>query len=107
MVIILILLVGLLEQVILPIERQKVEEVTQTTLIVATEWMAQLFSSGLAGQSNNLSEIGGLSDMLQLAQATDISKMQDLSDQMQTADIAYMALINENGRAVQFYRIPS
>jgi class 3 adenylate cyclase len=97
MVILLILLVGALEQIVLPIERRKVEEVTQNTLIAGTEWMGQLLSFGIADQSAALSDFSNLNDLLRLMQGSDIGQIQDLSQQMQNEAIAYSALINEKG----------
>ena len=97
MVILLILLVGALEQVVLPIERRKVEEVTQDTLVAGTEWMAQLLSSGIADQSLALSDFNDWSDLLRLMQGGDIGRIQKLSEQMKNEAIAYTALVNEAG----------
>ncbi|MCP5076265.1 MAG: FtsX-like permease family protein, partial [Rhodobacteraceae bacterium] len=60
MVILLILLVGLLEQVILPIERQKVEEITQSTLIAGAELMAEM----MADFGLQISELDNLQSLI-------------------------------------------
>ncbi|MFQ5436843.1 MAG: adenylate/guanylate cyclase domain-containing protein, partial [Anaerolineae bacterium] len=101
MILILILLVGALEQIVLPIERRKVEEVTQDTLIAGAEWAAELLSSGMAEQSLNLSEFNDLNDLFRLMQGSDIGQLQDLSEQLQNEAIAFTALVNEDG-VIQF-----
>lgn len=97
MILILILLVGALEQVVLPIEQRKMEEVTQDTLVVGAEWAAQLLSSGLADQQLNLSEFSDLTDLFRLMQGADLGQIQDLSEQLQNEAVAYTAVANENG----------
>jgi adenylate cyclase len=97
LILLLILLVGLLERVVLPIERRKVEEVSQKTLIAGTEWAAELLSTGLAEQSQPLSQVSDMAQLLQLMQGTDAAQIQELSDQLRNDNIAYSALINEAG----------
>ncbi|MCP4423166.1 MAG: FtsX-like permease family protein, partial [Chloroflexi bacterium] len=97
MILILILLVGALEQVVIPIERRKVEEVTQDTLIAGAEWAAELLSSGIADQSLNLTDFDDLTDLFRLMQGSDIGRIQELSEQMQNEAVAYTAVVNEDG----------
>ncbi|MCB9445594.1 MAG: FtsX-like permease family protein, partial [Ardenticatenaceae bacterium] len=97
MIILLILLVGALEQVVLPIERRKVEEVTRGTLIAGAEWAAQLLASGIADQQLNLSDISDLTDLFRLMQGANLGQVQDLSEQLQNEAVAYTAVANEDG----------
>jgi ABC-type antimicrobial peptide transport system permease subunit/class 3 adenylate cyclase len=97
MVLLLILLVGLLELVVLPIERRKVEEVTRETLIAGAEWAAELLATGMAEQSQPLSQFSDMADLLQMLQGTDLVSVQDLSDQLRNENIAYFALVNDAG----------
>jgi class 3 adenylate cyclase len=97
LILLLILLVGLLERVVLPIERRKVEEVSQKTLIAGAEWATELLATGLNEQSQPLSQVSDMAQLLQLMQGTDMAHIQELSDQLRNDNVAYSALINEAG----------
>lgn len=93
----LALLVFALELVVIPLEQQKVMQVTQDTLIAGAEWAAEMTGAALAEQAVNLSDFGNLDQLLEMMRGFDAGQLQTLSEQMQNEHIAYSAFINEDG----------
>jgi len=104
LVLILILMVGVLELVAIPIERRHVEDRLKDSLVAAAEWIGQAASESFdaAGMETRptLDELlepetgffGKNRVSLDL-----LARLQELSDQMRSDDMAYTALVNEEG----------
>ncbi|UCC63251.1 MAG: HAMP domain-containing protein, partial [Anaerolineae bacterium] len=100
LVLAVVLLVGVLELTAVPIERRHTESQLKDGMVVATEWMGQAVSEGLV---TGLLPEGPLSleRMLGMAATMDWDRLQELSERTRGQDLAYIALVDEEG-VIQF-----
>ncbi len=69
-------------------------------MLSATEWMGQAVSESLATElssDTDQASLPALDQMLEKGQTLDWAKLQTLSQQVQTGDITYVALVDEQG----------
>jgi putative ABC transport system permease protein len=90
------MLVGVLGLVVIPIERQQVERTVRDGMLTAAEFIGQALSASLAegmppAQSFNLQT--ALTAMPNL----NLAKLREVSAQARSEDIAYMAVVNNDG----------
>jgi adenylate cyclase len=92
----LAVMVGVLEGVTIPIERQHVERALLKSLATATEWMGQVASETIVAELP-LDRPLTLDAALQMGQAFDLAKLQELGEQMRNENLAYLALVGRDG----------
>jgi putative ABC transport system permease protein len=99
MLVVVSLLVGTLEAAVVPIERHHVERTVKDTMLGAAEWMAGLFSESfdLEGTDLTLDQLSDLDEMLGMMENMDLAKLQELSEDLQINDVAYVALVDQDG----------
>jgi class 3 adenylate cyclase/cell division protein FtsX len=99
MLLVVALLVGVLETAVVPIERYHVERTLKDGMLGAAEWMGQLFSESfdLDQADVSLDQLTGLDEMLELTQDMDLAKLQELGEELQSRDVAYVALVDQDG----------
>jgi len=101
LVLIVALMVAALEVVAIPIERRHVEDTLKDSLIAAAEWIGQAISESLDLDVADMPFLPTSEDDLQSLisnfQFLDLARLQELGDQMRSDDMAYTALVNEEG----------
>ncbi len=99
MVLIVILLVGILEVLVIPLERRHIESTVQDNMLSAATWMGQAVSESLTPEFSVTiqADLPALEQMLERGQTLDLAKLQSLIQQTQTDDIAYIALVDKKG----------
>jgi adenylate cyclase len=98
MVALLALMVGVLELVAIPIERRQVEDRLVDGLVAAAGWIGQVASESwdveLSSQALTLEQV------LDLSRTLDLARLQTLTDQIRSDDMAYTALVDREGTIV-------
>jgi class 3 adenylate cyclase len=99
MLLIVALLVGVLETAVVPIERHHVERTLKDGMLSAAEWMSQLFSESfdLEQADISLDQLSDLDEMLAFAEDVDLAKLQELGEELQSREVAYVALVDQDG----------
>jgi class 3 adenylate cyclase len=95
-----VLMVTALALIVIPIERRKTEEIVKETSLAATEWAGQA-SLALADESLELGQLTDLNQTMSLIQGMDLGQLQELNKQLQNENLAYSALLNQDG-VIQF-----
>ena len=100
MVLTVLLLVGVLEMAVIPVERHHTESTLKDSMAPAAGWMGRALSEGLASES--LPGLpASLDEMLNVVGTMDWTKLQELSEQTRGESVAYVALVDANG-VIQF-----
>jgi len=101
-VLILALLVGVLEAVTIPIERRYVEATLKDSLVAGADWIGQAAWESIDIALSDLSpaEYPTFQQVLSITETFDLARPQALADQMRSDDVAYVALVNEEGTIV-------
>ncbi len=98
---ILILMVGALQMVAIPIERRHMEDRLRDGMVAGVEWIGQAASESLDAELSDLTAGMGtrpaFEDMLDMTQTLDLARLQELTEQMRSDDMAYTALVDEDG----------
>jgi adenylate cyclase len=102
MVVILSLMVGVLEVATIPIERRQVEKRLKDGLIAAAEWIGQAASESLDSELSSLPSSQDLTveQMFERTKTLDWIRLQELTDQVRSSDMAYTALVDKHGTIV-------
>ncbi|MEE8392010.1 MAG: adenylate/guanylate cyclase domain-containing protein, partial [Anaerolineae bacterium] len=107
MVIILVVMVGLLELVAIPVERRHVEDTLKDGLVAGVEWIGQVASEGgdfgrLDAELSDLSPVGPETGFFgkNPISLDLLARLQELTDQMRSDDMAYTALVDEEGTII-------
>jgi class 3 adenylate cyclase len=110
LVMMVIALVGILELVVIPIEKRYIEKSYKDTLFAGVDWIGRLTSESLGREIESPSEIGltdafGGSDfdfeeLFERIALLDIGALQRLMDEMRSEDAAYIALLDDQGTIV-------
>ncbi|HUX75530.1 MAG TPA: FtsX-like permease family protein [Anaerolineae bacterium] len=102
LVLILALMVSVLEAVAIPVERRHVEGTLKDGLVAGAEWIGQAASESFDVALSDLSpdELPTFEQVLSMTETLDLARLQELTDQMRSDDVAYTALVDEEGRIV-------
>jgi len=102
LILILTLMIGVLELVAIPIERRHVEDRLKHGMVTAAGWIGQAASESLDAELSDLTsgQLPTLEDMLDMTQTLDLARLQELTEQMRSDDMAYTALVDERGTIV-------
>jgi class 3 adenylate cyclase len=101
MVVLLTLMVGTLELVTVPIERHHIEDKLVDGMVAAAEWIGQAVSESFDVALEAGSEsLPGFAEVLEMTGALDLARLHELSEQMRGDDMAYTALVDEEGTVV-------
>jgi competence protein ComGC len=104
LVLILILMVSVLELVAIPTKRRHVEDTLKGGLVAGVEWIGQAISENLDLDVADMPFLPTSEDDLQSLisnfQFLDLARLQELTDQMRSDDMAYTALVDEEGMII-------
>jgi class 3 adenylate cyclase len=102
LVLLLVVMVGLLELIALPIERRHVEDTLKDSLVAGIEWIGQAASESFDVELGELTPGQFLSfqELLDITETLDLARLQELTDQMRSDDMAYNALVDEGGTII-------
>ncbi len=103
MVLIIALMVGVLQVVAIPIERRHIEDTLKDGLVASAEWIGQAVSESFDLELPEDVSFERLSDfdaLFDAAEGLDLARMQGLAEQAQTRDLAYSALVDNDGTVI-------
>jgi class 3 adenylate cyclase len=102
LVLILALMVGVLEAVAIPVERRHVEDTLKDGLVAGAEWIGQAASESFDIELSDISpdQLPTFEEVLSMTETLDLARLQELTDQTRSDDVAYTALVDEEGRIV-------
>ncbi|MBN1583538.1 MAG: FtsX-like permease family protein, partial [Anaerolineae bacterium] len=102
MVVILVVMVTALGIVAIPIERRHVEDQLKDNLVAGLEWIGQAASKSLDSELSDFSsgQAPSFDQILDMTSTFDLARLQELSDQMRSDEMAYVALLDEDGTIV-------
>ncbi len=102
MVLILVLMLGVLELVVIPIERRHAKDRLKDSLVAAAEWIGQVASESFDVELADLPLDQALTfeQVLGMTETLNLARLQELTDQLRSDDTAYTALVGEEGTIV-------
>jgi len=95
-------MVATLELVAIPIERRHVEDTLKDSLVAFAEWIGQAASESFDTELPDLSLVGPETGFFgkNPVSLDLLARLQELTDQMQSDDMAYIALVDEEGTII-------
>ena len=94
-------MVGGLQMIAIPLERQHVEATLQDTMLTGATWIGQAFSDfGLGPENFMLSDLLNPTSATTALDARSAGKMQELAEIMQNEHTAYAAMTDEKGEVL-------
>jgi putative ABC transport system permease protein len=94
------LMAAVLQVVAIPIERRHVRDTLKDSLVAGAEWMGQVvsdsFDDGLT-KGLSLDQLFSLDKAFSSLETLDLGRLQTLIEQAQSDDVAYTALVGEDG----------
>ena len=102
LVLIVILMVGALEVVAIPIERQHIENTLEDSLVAGAEWIGQAASESFDAEllPAGMETRPTFEALLEMTGTLDLARLQELTDQMRSDDMTYTALVDEEGTII-------
>ncbi len=101
---ILVLMVGALELVAIPIERRHVEDRLKDGVVAGVAWIGQAASESLAAEPSDLTAGTGtrptFEELIEMSETLDLARLQELAEQVRSEDVAYTALVDQEGTVV-------
>jgi class 3 adenylate cyclase len=95
-----LMLVGILEMIVIPIQQRYVEQMYRDTLLSGIEWVGEAASTSLALEAGPSGQPLALDVQAQDIPALDPARLQEMAEQARTFQAAYTALVDMDGQIV-------
>ena|GEM_PF-577537 len=102
LVLIVTVMVAILEVVTIPTERSHVEDTLKDGLVAAAEWIGQAASESFDAEllPAGMETRPTFEELLGMTETLNLARLQELTDQMRSDDMAYTALVDEEGTII-------
>jgi class 3 adenylate cyclase len=103
MVLAVVVMVGVLELIVVPTERQQLETLLKDNIVSGGEWMGQIISKNFESLPVDVDEGFSLDQMMQMMGAIDgfdLVQLQDLTEQARGDMVAYTTFVDMEGNII-------